>query len=219
MTEVPRYSGYDVLAKRDSASWNDRTRQVIDKRLATAPGQRRFLSKGEWRALDAVCARIIPQPADRAEPVPLAAMVDEKLAEGGHDGYRDARLPPTPEAWRRGLAALDAEAQGRHRRVFSDLPGAAQDSLLTAVQRGLAQHPAWGDMPPALFFSHRLLTDIVAAYYAHPVAWSEIGFGGPASPRGYVRMDYDQRDPWEAAEAKPGREDQARRENARVGRR
>ena len=46
--------------------------------------------------------------------------------------------------------------------------------------------------------------DIVRAYYAHPTAWSEIGWGGPASPRGYVRMDFDERDPWEAAEAKHG---------------
>jgi hypothetical protein len=53
-------------------------------------------------------------------------------------------------------------------------------------------------------------------YYSHPHSWSEIGFGGPANPRGYVRMYYDRRDPWEAAEAKPGDEDNARRENQRA---
>ena len=42
------------------------------------------------------------------------------------------------------------------------------------------------------------------------------GFGGPANPRGYVRMYYDRRDPWEAAEAKPGDEDKARKENQRA---
>ena len=47
-----------------------------------------------------------------------------------------------------------------------------------------------------------------------PTAWNEIGFGGPASPRGYVRMDFDRRDPWEAAEAKPGAEAEARKANA-----
>ena len=44
--------------------------------------------------------------------------------------------------------------------------------------------------------------DITHAYYAHPVAWNQIGFGGPASPRGYVRMQLNQSDPWEAAEAR-----------------
>jgi hypothetical protein len=61
-----------------------------------------------------------------------------------------------------------------------------------------------------------VLLDIVSAYYAHPTAWNEIGFGGPASPRGYVRMGLDRRDPWEAVEAKPGEEETARRENTRV---
>jgi hypothetical protein len=37
-------------------------------------------------------------------------------------------------------------------------------------------------------------------YYAHPQAWDEIGFGGPASPRGYVRMGFNRYDPWEAVE-------------------
>jgi hypothetical protein len=59
--------------------------------------------------------------------------------------------------------------------------------------------------------------DIVVAYYAHPTAWNEIGFGGPASPRGYVRMGFDKRDPWEAAEEKSGREDDTRRRNRHVG--
>jgi hypothetical protein len=75
----------------------------------------------------------------------------------------------------------------------------------------------WHDLPAQSFFKKRVLHDIVSLYYSHPTSWNEIGFGGPASPRGYVRMNYDRRDPWEAAEAKPGREAQARRENTRVG--
>jgi hypothetical protein len=61
-----------------------------------------------------------------------------------------------------------------------------------------------------------LLSDIVRAYYGHPTAWNEIGFGGPASPRGYVRMGFNRRDPWEAVEAHDGDEAAARRENKRV---
>jgi hypothetical protein len=76
---------------------------------------------------------------------------------------------------------------------------------------------AWGDMPAAVFFKERLAHDILGAYYSHPTSWNEIGFGGPASPRGYVRMGADRRDPWEAAEAEPGDEDAAREENGRVG--
>jgi Gluconate 2-dehydrogenase subunit 3 len=151
-------------------------------------------------------------------PVPVAAMVDAKMAKNDLDGYRDARLPTMREAWRLGLLALDAEARLTHGHLFHELGGNWQDAVLTAVQNGQVKAEEWAGVPAKLFFQKRVLPDVIGAYYAHPTAWDEIGFGGPASPRGYVRMDFDRRDPWEAAEAKPGREAKARRENARVGR-
>jgi hypothetical protein len=127
-------------------------------------------------------------------------------------------MPPMGAAWRRGLAALDAEALARHRRTFAELAPAEADGMLSAAQEGLLAHEAWAGMSAELFFKQRVIPDIVGAYYAHPVAWNEIGYGGPAAPRGYVRLDFDRRDPWEASEARPGREAQAWRENQRVGR-
>lgn len=212
-----RYPGYDVLNKRNSVSWNEQTRAVIDKRMAIDPDRHAFFTDQEWPTMRAVCARIAPQPAGRAQPAPVAAMVDEKLATSSGDGYRDARLPPMREAWRRGLAAIDGEAKSRYGRRFHELTPLLQDDLLKAVQDGEVNEKAWRDLSAKLFFQKRLLHDIVSSYYAHPAAWSEIGFGGPASPRGYVRMNFDRRDPWEASEAKPGREAQARAENERVG--
>ena len=146
-------------------------------------------------------------------------MIDQKIADRQHDGYRDARLGRIDHAWRRGLAALDQEALGRYSaRFHGSQRRVHQDALLRDMQSGELKHAAWGAMPADVFFRQRLLDDIVRAYYAHPTAWSEIGWGGPASPRGYVRMDFDRRDPWEAAEAKAGREDEALRKNLRVGR-
>jgi hypothetical protein len=210
-----RYPGYDVLAKRHTPSWNEKTRRVIDQRLAL-PHEPRFLAEPEWQTLEAVCDRIVPQPKTRP-PVPLAAMIDAKLFEMRGDGYRDQRLPPLREAWQRGLRALDAEAEQQHGARFHALETKTQDALLRTAQDGRLAHPAWEGMDCAVFFAKRLLLDIVTSYYAHPTAWSEIGFGGPASPRGYVRMGFDRRDPWEAAEAKPGHEAQAAKDNADVG--
>ena len=212
-----RYPGYDVLKKRNSPSWNDQTRRVIDKRLALDQNGRRFFTDEEWPTLRALCDRIVPQTHVRTRPVPLAAMIDEKLFGASSDGYRYSELPPMREAWRRGLAALDAEARARHRSRFHELGTIEQDGILNAVQNGAVRASEWRDLPPKTFFTKRVLHDIVSAYYSHPTAWNEIGFGGPASPRGYVRMNFDRRDPWEASEARPGRETRARRENARVG--
>ena len=42
---------------------------------------------------------------------------------------------------------------------------------------------------------------ITQAFYSHPWSWNEIGFGGPAYPRGYARLGIGQREWWEGAEA------------------
>ncbi|WP_237479329.1 gluconate 2-dehydrogenase subunit 3 family protein [Lichenibacterium dinghuense] len=209
------FPGYDVLDKRDTPSWNDATRSAIDARLAV-PREPRFFTSDEFATLKAVCDRILPQPADRADPVPLAATVDAKIFEGKGDGYRFADLPPQGEAWRIGLAALDHEAKARHNARFRDLSRADRDGILREMQHGRLEGDHWRGMPLKLFFTKRIVHDVTDAYYGHPTAWNEIGFGGPAAPRGYVRMDKNRRDPWEAAEGKPGQEERALRENQHV---
>jgi hypothetical protein len=208
-----RYPGYDVLAKREGVSWNDATRRTIDRRLSIQR-EPEFFNASEWRVLCAVCDRIIPQAGpDKAQ---LAALLDARIALGRTDGYRRGNLPEFAEAWAIGLEALAAEAQDRHHCAFEALPDATQDELLELMQRGELTGPAWQGMPCRDFFLHRLVLDIVALYYAHPRAWNEIGFGGPASPRGYVRLDFDRRDPWEAFEATAGHEHEAQVANERV---
>jgi hypothetical protein len=39
-----------------------------------------------------------------------------------------------------------------------------------------------------------------AAFYSHPTAWNEIGFPGPAYPRGYANLGLDRREHWERRE-------------------
>ncbi|TAL87206.1 MAG: gluconate 2-dehydrogenase subunit 3 family protein [Rhodanobacter sp.] len=213
-----RYPGYDVLAKRDTPSWDPITRKVVDERLAT-PLQPRFFDQVQWAAAATLCKCVVDQPADRAS-VPVAAMLDARLFENQGDGWRDARLPPLREAWRTGLAALDAESRTAHGVVLAQLTLDQQIALVTAMQRGELHDAAWQNMPCDLFFSERVLHDLYGAYYSHPAAWSEIGFGGPANPRGYVRLYKNQRDPWEAVEAAPDstaqERDQVSEENARV---
>jgi len=86
-----RYPGYDVLSKRHTMSWNEITRRVVDHRMAV-PREPRFFSKVEWEALNAVCGRILPQPKNRP-PIPLAALIDQKLMKEGDKGFRVAPLP------------------------------------------------------------------------------------------------------------------------------
>ena len=209
-----RFPGYDVMRKRDTPSFNEATRRALDARLAI-PNQPRHFSPEEFAVVAAVAARLVPQDGGRPA-VPVAALVDHKLHTGRSDGFRGAGMPREAEAWRRGLQALDAEARDAHGAGFAALPPDQQDALLRRMESGELTHDAWGGMPCKTFFKQRMGHDIVLAYYSHPESWNQIGWGGPASPRGYVRMGYDERDPWEAAEAYPGEEQRARRENRRV---
>jgi gluconate 2-dehydrogenase subunit 3-like protein len=204
-----------VLDKRHTPSWDAATRRVIDARLAV-PREPRFLGTAEFETAEALCRRILPQPGGRPE-VPLAALLDAKLLADQGDGFREGDMPYMQEAWRRGLAAIETESTNRHAgRRFAILHAAEQDALLGMMQRGELTGAAWDGFGAAAFFKGRILPDIAGLYYSHPTAWSEMGFGGPASPRGYVRMEIDRRDPWEAAQAAPGHEAQAERENKHV---
>ena len=49
-------------------------------------------------------------------------------------------------------------------------------------------------------FWQLMMGDASDAYYAHPWAWDEIGFGGPAYPRAYTRLERGEPEPWEVEE-------------------
>ena len=107
------------------------------------------------------------------------------------------------EMWRRGLRAIDAEARLRFQAPFTELSGGRQDDLLRIVQSDEVRAPEWAGVPVKSFFRSRVQHDATTYYYGNPRGWDEMGFGGPASPRGYVRMGFDRHDPWDAIEDKP----------------
>ncbi len=190
------YPEYDVLDKWDTPSWDDYTREIVALRLDQVP-PRRFLEPEEYLTLEAACHRLLPQP-DREHPVPIAPWIDEKLHADRKDGYRFEGMPPLRDAWKLGLRGIDDEARARFGDAFRALDAGRQDEVLSCIQQGETRSAVWDELPAKKFFSDHLLTECVAIYYAHPAAWSEIGFGGPASPRGYARRRGNLRDGWEA---------------------
>jgi len=200
MTQPPRFPGYDVLAKWDSPSFDNVTRGVLAHRLDAVP-PRRWLTADEWALLDAINARLLPQP-EREKTIPITPWIDAMLHDDQGEGYRHPDMPPLRDAWRQGLAAVDDEARRLHDLPFAELDAAAPDAVLRLLADGRAASPRWQGLDAKRFFIHHLLKTAAGFYYAHPAAWNEIGFGGPASPRGYVRLGFDSRDPWEAKEAR-----------------
>jgi len=193
------YPRYDVLDKWDSPSFDDVTRAVLADRLTQIP-ERRFLDAAEWALLEALAAHMLPQP-DRRRPIPIAPWIDALLADGKLSAFRRTGEPDDRTVWRDGLAAMAREARRRYNADFADLVPDDRERMLADI-RGGAVSDAWSGVAPHRFLVEILLKTIVGIYYSHPDAWSEIGFGGPASPRGYVRFQLDKRDPWEGDEVK-----------------
>ena len=190
------YARYDVLAKWWTPSWDEQTREVIKRRLTDVP-PRRYFNQMEWEILESVAARLVPQP-ERTQPIPIAPWIDEKLHYDRGDGFRYDDMPPMRDAWRLGLKGIEEESQRRFSASFPALGPHDQDGVLHAIQQGAIEGDVWRRLPPQRFFTTVLLKEVVGVYYAHPAAWNEVGFGGPASPRGYVRLGMNQHDPWEA---------------------
>ena len=118
-----RFPDYDVLSKRLGPSWNEQTRAVVTRRLSIG-SEPRFFTAPEFQTVLALAARIVPQPTTRP-PIPVAALVDDKLHRGRSDGYRKAGMPREQEAWRLGLSALDEEAMAAFGGRFHAIARAA----------------------------------------------------------------------------------------------
>jgi hypothetical protein len=194
----PRFPGYDVLDKWESVSFDTLTRGVLRQRLGSPP-QRRFFTEAEFATLEAAAARLAPTPEQGPQP-PIAAWIDAELYEGRDEGWRQEGRPPIPAGWRLGLRLLAEEAQAQYGRAFVEQDEATQVAFLARVQGGEVDEARWAEFDAKAFFGD-VLKSVVGIYYAHPQGWNEIGFGGPASPRGYVRLGLNEHDPWEAREA------------------
>lgn len=198
-----RYPNYNVLDKWSSPDWDDQTREVVRSRLEEIPPIR-FFTPEETLTLDAVADRILPQP-DRTHTgkIPIVPWIDEKLHEDTRDGYRYEEMPPQREAWRLGLRGINETATLLFKQQeFIALDPLSQDVVLTHVARGDPPGDTWRQLPAARFFRDLLCITIAKIYYAHPLAWNEIGYNGPSSPRGHVRKSEGDVDPWEAPETK-----------------
>ena len=193
------YPGYSTLSQQKY--WDATTRKVVVER-ATKEKPIRFFSPDEARTMEAVMDRVLPQD-DRtpARRIPILPSLDERLYEGRIDGYRYANMPPDPEAYRIAAHAFEQMAQQLHGKRFDQLETRRQEEILKSIHDAepLAAHEEWKKLSLDRFWA-MLVTDAVTAYYAHPWAWDEIGFGGPAYPRGYMRLEEGEPEPWEVDE-------------------
>lgn len=166
-----RFPDFDVMDHRDH--WDPVTRELLVERVEQVP-ECRFFDALEQRTLGALLDVVLAQDAEPR--IPVLEMVDAKMASGKLDGYRYEDMPPDPETWKRvahhldGLADLDDE--GRH----------------AVVKRFADGDLEWEDLNVTRAWSV-VMRGALSEFYSHPWAFNEIGFRGPAYPRGYMRRN------------------------------
>jgi hypothetical protein len=193
------YPGFSTLSQK--RYWDAATRKLIEERVSRQKPIR-FFTPEEARTMEAVVDRLLPQD-DRTHErrIPILPGIDDRLYEDRLDGYRFEDMPPDQEAYRIGLRAFEEMAKTLRGRSFHELSVPEQEEILKSIHDGKPQaaHEIWKQMNVDRFWT-LLVTDVVAVYYAHPWAWDEIGYGGPAYPRGYMRLEEGEPEPWEVNE-------------------
>lgn len=194
----PRFPGFDVMSQ--SSHWDDETRAAIIDRMHSLPPMR-FFTMAEEAAAKCLFDQLLDQRAEPGEQsIDVVRMVDSRLAENETDGWHYDTMPPDGEAWRRSLAALDEDAHRAHGHPFAECTWDEQHALLEEIKS--AEDKQWHGLTRAAVWS--LWTRYAAtAFYSHPWAWNEIGFSGPAYPRGYKAAGVDKREPYEVPDAMP----------------
>ncbi len=188
--EQERFPGFDVLGQVDT--WDAVTAGVVLDRLGFPPALRYFTV-----AEQAVGTALFDQLLAQRKPpkIPVLELVDARLAENQTDGWRYDDMPEDGEAFRRTFAALDEDAMSAYDgRRFAGLDWGEQVDVIERMHdlgdgswHGLTASRVW-----SLWIRYACAT-----FYSHPWAWNEIGFGGPAYPRGYRNLGLDRREPWE----------------------
>ncbi|MGI8880228.1 MAG: gluconate 2-dehydrogenase subunit 3 family protein [Jatrophihabitans sp.] len=179
---IGRYPDYDVMSAADT--WDHATKKVVLARL-DALGPLRFFTAEEDPTLRAFCDTVMAQ--DGEPRVPVAEFVDDKLAAGRLDGYQYADMPDDRDTWRITLAGLDHTAIAHSAAGFAAGDAATREAIIDDFAHARLAGGPWEQVDVAHAWSV-CLRSVLTGFYSHPWAWNEIGFGGPAYPRGFMRL-------------------------------
>jgi len=194
---VGRYPDFDVLEQ--AGHWDDATRTVVLDRVENVPPIR-FFTSSETDTLKAFCD--IATAQDEEPRIPVLSYIDEKLHSSVGDGWRYFDLPPDGEVWRRVARGLDEEAQRLSFTTFAVAPEETQVGIVHRFSRSRLHGGVWETLNVGRSWKV-VMRYVVQAFYSHPWAWSEIGFGGPSYPRGYAvfgSAELGEAEHWEARE-------------------
>lgn len=193
--EHSHYPSYQVMNEKDE--WDDHTQQIVASRMEMDQIYD-FFTSAQVELVWSICTIFL---GDRRITVLHYVLrhLDTTLSQNKGEGQRKQGIPSAKLLVQDGLFRIAETLQ-------TEFPSSSEsdnklerlEQLIQQLSRNEANPQAlWRDFPQKAFFEKMLMLSI-ESYYSHPQIWSEIGYGGPAYPRGYVRTQLGQLDPWEA---------------------
>jgi len=194
MPKSSHYPAYDVWDQHQE--WDEHTRKIVAQRRSPDVAHQ-FLTQQEALTIQAAAAILVDDM--RLDVLTyITQHIDDSLASPIGESQRKVGVPDKKTLYRQGIKCLDDTSNASYQAEFLALARERQIDVLTKLESDHdTQIGEWEQLTPKTFFK-KLLRDAVDAYYSHPLIWSEIGYGGPAYPRGYVRVEKGLVDPWEA---------------------
>jgi pimeloyl-ACP methyl ester carboxylesterase len=181
-----------------SARVSRRTRAAMLARMRPAPVPAAGWNEAQRATVAALIAHILP---DTAAAPDLPLRVEASLARGEGDGWRFATLPPDAEAWRRGIATLDAISDG-----FVAADHAVQADWLDRIaagEAGIADDATFLSPAQMALWFQDARAEVVRVWMSLPSTMAAIGYDGfavggdGARKQGYVRTAADDSEAWQ----------------------
>lgn len=190
------YPNFNVM--HEEKHWDPHTREIVDNRLKTDsfyPFQ--FLTQQEANTLFQLCSLLLDD--QRTSVISFVVHhFDSMLKENIGESQRKFGIPAQSLLIRDGLALLDQACNRLYGNSLDILEGKVKKQVANELMQGSFSLQSAQKNVPVNDFMDKVLSEAVSAYYSHPTVWSEIGYAGPAYPRGYVRSELGLTDPWEA---------------------
>jgi hypothetical protein len=183
------YGNFDVMNEKEE--WDPHTREIVEKRTSANLG----FEGDDSKLLYDVCSILL----DESRPPVLQFIVyhfHTKFAAEIGEAQRKKGVQKEALLIQTGLQDLQTFSLQHFNKTFSLLEESEKKDIIKKIADGTLP-PDVGKNLSKDFFK-KFLSLSVEAFYSHPDVWSEIGYAGPAYPRGYVRTELGLTDPWEA---------------------
>ncbi|QST00620.1 gluconate 2-dehydrogenase subunit 3 family protein [Pontibacillus sp. ALD_SL1] len=186
------YPTYDVMSEKNE--WDPVTQQVLFTRIH--PSESSILTPDMKRTLQALAKTLFPSHLGE-QTLSLTMVLDQRLTAKKLKAFPKGANFSKELIILKGLTFMEQEAITEHGKTFYLLDEKTRNELVRKWRSSDGDPSIWAEVHSDLFFS-TVSAEIVKIIYSDPAIWSDIGYGGPAFPRGYYAFGPHQFDEWEA---------------------